>query len=501
MTHEGDPAGDRRGERLTVAVLLCALVLARSLVFLVWPLSHFDADQAVFGLMAKHLSELRAFPVFMYGQSYILATEAWLAAPLFALLGVSATVLTLPLLAVNLAVVLLLLRLLERDAGLRPLVAAVPILFFALPAPVTASHFLHASGGNVEPFLYVLLLWITRHRPNVGGIVLGFAFLHREFSIYGLVALLAIEAANRSLFTRAGIVHRLKMLRTAAEVWIGVQFLSRYASAAGPGTSVADLYAAPNNLAELMNRTCLDPRTVTDGGRLLFTSHWPLLFGTAPVPLAESAIETTAWQGVPGAWLLFAITFALALAGALTGLLRTRRWLPEWTFPAYLILVGLLSVAGYIFGRCGVVDPKTMRYELLSVMGAAGLGALYLVVTAGPRLRRTWIALALACAAVAASGHARLAADYVVQRPVGPKEMLVRHLQARGIKYGYADYWVAYYVSFVTREQVVLAANDFVRIKTYEPIVAAHAETAVRVARQGCEGGRRLTEFFYLCPP
>jgi hypothetical protein len=57
--------------------------------------------------MAKHLSELRAIPVFMYGQSYILAVEAWMAAPLFVLFGVSATVLKLPLLCVNLAVVLL----------------------------------------------------------------------------------------------------------------------------------------------------------------------------------------------------------------------------------------------------------------------------------------------------------------------------------------------------------------------------------------------------------
>ena len=44
----------------------------------------FDSDQAIFGLMAKHLSELRALPVFMYGQNYILGVEAWMAAPLFA---------------------------------------------------------------------------------------------------------------------------------------------------------------------------------------------------------------------------------------------------------------------------------------------------------------------------------------------------------------------------------------------------------------------------------
>ena len=35
----------------------------------------FDADQAIVGLMAKHISEGRAFPVFFYGQSYLLGAR------------------------------------------------------------------------------------------------------------------------------------------------------------------------------------------------------------------------------------------------------------------------------------------------------------------------------------------------------------------------------------------------------------------------------------------
>ena len=35
--------------------------------------------------MAKHISEGRAFPVFIYGDRYMLAVQAWLAAPLFAI--------------------------------------------------------------------------------------------------------------------------------------------------------------------------------------------------------------------------------------------------------------------------------------------------------------------------------------------------------------------------------------------------------------------------------
>ena len=56
------------------------LTVARSAVFVFWEGAHFDANQAVIGLMAKHLAELRAFPLFMYGQSYQLAVESWLIA-------------------------------------------------------------------------------------------------------------------------------------------------------------------------------------------------------------------------------------------------------------------------------------------------------------------------------------------------------------------------------------------------------------------------------------
>src|SRR5687768_6672908 len=93
----------RKRERAIVAGVVVLLVLLRSIVFVFWELAHFDSDQAITRLMARHLSQLRAFPVFYYGQNYMPAVEAWLAAPLFALAGASVTTLKLPLLAINIA--------------------------------------------------------------------------------------------------------------------------------------------------------------------------------------------------------------------------------------------------------------------------------------------------------------------------------------------------------------------------------------------------------------
>ena len=73
-------------EQPTRAILIAA-VLFRACIFVFWEHSNFDSDQAVMGLMAKHIVEGRAFPVFFYGQYYILGVEAWLAAPLFLLAG------------------------------------------------------------------------------------------------------------------------------------------------------------------------------------------------------------------------------------------------------------------------------------------------------------------------------------------------------------------------------------------------------------------------------
>lgn len=80
-------SGERLRPQALALCVLTALTVARSAVFVWWPQSQFDADQAVTGLMAKHVSELRAFPVFWYGQTYILGVESWLAAPLFAAFG------------------------------------------------------------------------------------------------------------------------------------------------------------------------------------------------------------------------------------------------------------------------------------------------------------------------------------------------------------------------------------------------------------------------------
>ena len=305
--------GRLRHERSVVIAAAVALVLLRSAAF-VWFEANFDSDQAWQGLMAKHISEGRAFPLFTYGQNYNLAFEPWLAAPLFWLAGPSVAMLKLPLLALNIAIVVLLIVYLEKDLQLRPALGFVAASFFILAPPGTSTYLLEASGVNIEPFLVVLLLWITRRRPLLFGIILALGFLNREFVAYGLGALLLIEAADGSLFSRAMWRHKLVTLISFGAVWHLVQIVKPYSPVLGPGTSLATHGADGTfgaittgqtlNLTNLLRFFCWEPALALGNLGTLFREHLAVLLGAAPVPLVDLFIDSPFSQGVRGLWIV-----------------------------------------------------------------------------------------------------------------------------------------------------------------------------------------------------
>jgi hypothetical protein len=498
-SHGTTPSSTRRRERWVVGSLLVVLVLVRSAVFVLWEEAQFDADQGVMGLMAKHIAEGRAFPVFFYGSNHILAVQAWLAAPLFAIWGTSVTALKLPLVALQVVMVLLLLRTFERDAGLRPAIALVPILLFALPAPVTAAHLIEPSGGNGETLLYVLLLWIARHRPVLCGVVFAIGFLHREFTIYGLTALIAIQALRGSVFTWEGSRRWLRLLLPAAAVWAIVQVLRSFSSSvAGPGTTLADMPVAHSNITELANRICLDPQTVPAGLWKLATAHWPTLFGVAPQRLVDFGIDSELSQGAGFGAFVLAATMLLSAGGVVHRLVSERRWRAEYDVCAYLTLAGLFSALGYVVASCGTV--ALLRYELLSLLGGVGLVAWFFCAQRSRAPRAVLAALVVACALIAAVPGGRLLGEYAAHPKIRAKRLIARHLEAQGVQYGTSDYWLAYSLTFLTDERVILASEDFVRIATYERIVNANRGEAIRVSRRPCSPGR-LVAGVWFCPP
>ncbi|WP_154944002.1 hypothetical protein [Micromonospora palomenae] len=108
-----------------------------------------NSDEATMGLAALHIARGEDFPVFFYGQAYMGALEAYLAAPLLALAGPSVLALRLPLLALYALFLLLSWRLTRRLGGDRWF-ALLVVGLLALGADRIVKNQLIAGGGYPE---------------------------------------------------------------------------------------------------------------------------------------------------------------------------------------------------------------------------------------------------------------------------------------------------------------------------------------------------------------
>ena len=220
----------RRRPWLLASLVLVALRSAPSTLF---EQLNFDSDQAIVGLMAKHLADGRHFPLFFYGQHYMLGVQAWIAAPFFLVGGPTIAMLRLPLAIVNVAVVWWLIAGSMRRgvSGAWAIVAALPL---AAAGPVAATLLMQTLGASVEPLLYVLILWHARRRPLVFGALFCVGYLHREMTLFALPAVAAVWLLSRPTLDRASAVHAMKAVGAFAIVWLGIACLTQRVSTLGP---------------------------------------------------------------------------------------------------------------------------------------------------------------------------------------------------------------------------------------------------------------------------
>src|SRR5215831_12250686 len=160
-------AGDSRRPRqlLPVASLVAVLVLVRCFLPVFYESFFFDSDQAIVGLMARHLRAGGDFPLYYYGLNYLLGVQAWIIAPFFVILRPTVAAMRAPLVLLNVAVAIGMVGIFVRRLGLRPWIACAAALPFVMPAPGTSTVLVEAAGASIEPFVYVLALWLLRKRP------------------------------------------------------------------------------------------------------------------------------------------------------------------------------------------------------------------------------------------------------------------------------------------------------------------------------------------------
>ncbi len=491
-------------ERTIVFGVAAAIVTLRMLVYLRFEQLSFDSDQAIVGLMAKHLTEGRAFPLFYYGLPYLLGVEAWTAVPFFLIAGPTVLALRLSILAWNLAFAFLLIAGLERAGGLRPWPALVAAMFFVAAPASVCRQLVIAQGGNIEPFVYIGALWFLRRHPLWFGTLLAIGFRNREFTLYAVPVLLAIDLFTGEL-NRARVREWLMSLAMFFAVWESIEALKPFADLSGPGTRGQLLGGfSGSQVANLTDRFnwqsgALIERIGRMGGELTawFTGAGQIDSGL-PVPDQSWLV----WAGGLGVllaagrliWLLVrppaaSTSAASFLHGVAAAVARTQ-------FGLYILGVGTMAIAAFMAGRPAVHGYS--RYALLGLLVPVGLTAALLRLDDRRMLRQFVTIVVVGWGALMIVDHAIILTTYLRHPPANPVRDVAERLVAQHIPVAEAGYWDAYAISFIAREQVRVASSDVVRIQEYQDRFFDRRSEAILVSEKACPGGERVARW-YLC--
>jgi 4-amino-4-deoxy-L-arabinose transferase-like glycosyltransferase len=466
----GDPSA-RVVDVLAILGILAGIGL-RAWVLSSTTLGSLDSDEAVWGLMARHLLDGH-WSTFFWGQNYGGSQEAIITAGLFGVVGTGTLALKLVPTILYAVAALLVWRVGRRTIG-EPAARIAAVIFWVWPAYFvwrSTKAYGYYGFGLVVGLLVVLLALRLRERLTLVdafalGVVLGLGWWATP-----QIVVLALPALVWLVWRR---------LRTIPHLWPAI-----------PGFLIGALPWIVTNLRHPGSSLSSTQERTSEYGHLhnLFTAVLPTALGLR-VPFSLDWIV-----GSVVGWVLF----ALALGGF--------AWL-LWRRPSR---TGVLLLIGAAFPVFYVLSPYTFLSSEPRYL-AFLMPILALLVAAA--LRGPWLAVAGVTAAVVLSiaGLAVMERDRVVlsraAEAVIPADAtpLVRTLERAGVKSAVADYWIAYVIGFESGERIIAIPapftgqnrhpswNDVVRGDPRSARVFVHGAVAERRARAGllAAGYRRL---------
>jgi hypothetical protein len=418
------------------SLVLLAAIIWRIIILASGAVS-FHSDEAIVGLMARHIIAGHALPTFFYGQPYMGSLDPLLVSLAFRLLGESVLsiriVQSILYLLTIITTMLLTHRITRNDR-----IAAVTGFLMALPPTLVSLYTTISLGGYGELLIIGNLLLLVGYEIGAGrgkwwhwlivGCLAGLGWwTHNLIVVYALPVGLSI-ILYRKVSWQGALLALIAFFVCSAPWWIynvnhdwqSVRFL----------------------LGGFQNITTGQSISVTD--RLIGF----LLLGIPAVLGLRYPWTTSVWTGMFGIFIV--LVYQLTLMRSLK-------------YPHTKLLWLMLGSVAIIFVLSSFGVDATGRYLLpmvtaLAILGA--IGALTLSRSASLIVISLFIgtnvigtALALRSVPPGLTPQFDAATDFTNTYD----DQVIAFLQENGGKYGYATYWVSYRLAFLSKETIILS--------------------------------------------
>ncbi len=473
-----------------LSILLVALALR--LYLLAGPQTELEGDEAIVGLMARHILQGER-PVFYYMQPYMGSLEAYLAAAIFAVAGSSTFALKLVPLAAALVFTALVFATGYRVGGLAA--AILSGLYVAVPPAFLALWSLKARGGYVEILaLGQLMILLTLRIGKRRSVLLWEASLLGFLAGLGLWTNPLIGVYLVPIAVYLALILRLRtlglwLLPAALGCLLGAYPLLEYNLSHGFATAGA-MFGGSWSLVEA-------PLYLRQFARVSL----PILAGLAPASSSQQFFWPAFWASpgghLPATLLVVALSFLVLLLGMrkLPDLLRGGPNAAD----GQNLLVLLLVVVPAIFVVSKFRELVTEPRYLLPLYAATPVLAMSLLQA---RRWGRWIPSLVMAAMISVNLYSIASLDPVLNLPdtaVGSRAAnraeLTEFLLSRGLDRVYTDYWIAYPLAFESKERILpsILSGGFNRYIPYAYAVSVSPNPAF-VFIEGSEEERAFLE-------
>lgn len=443
-----------------------AAALAAGVALRIWvlasPLGALDADEGVWGLMAKRVLD-GDLPTFYWDQSYGGTLEVFLTAPVFAVVGPSTLAVRLVPMALFAVATLLVWRVGRRTVG-EPAARVAAAAYAVWPAYLvwksTRAHGFYGVA-TVLTLLVLLLALRLRERDSV-----------RDLALLGLVLGVGWWTSPQVAFIALPAVAWLLWRRPA---------LLRSAWLVAPGLALG---AAPWFVWNARHGWTAFTPPFGDNGS--YVDHLRTFFYAA-LPQALGLRIPFTFEWIPGALLGRAAEVA-AIGGVLWQALRVR------DDRLLLVAVALVYPVAEAISPFSSLNEEPRYLVLLAPVAALLLAQ----VLATPVRAAVGVATLAVLSAIALVGMSHVDPPVPqVGRERTPADLdpVVRALDRAGIDRVCAHYAIAYRLDFETNERIIAASTGQNRYKPYQALVARAPRVSWVFVRGKYEEAAREAQF------